>query len=58
MNHVLRDVGATAQLGWLMGVLTAVFLGVFLYWVWWAYAAGHRAAMDEAARMPFNGGDE
>lgn len=58
MNHVLREVGGTAQYGWLMGVLTMVFLAGFLYWTWWAYAAKHRAAMDEAGRMPLNDGGE
>lgn len=58
MNPLWREAANTAELTWLMGVMTAAFLVFFLGWVWWAYAPGRRAIMDEAARMPLTDGDE
>jgi cbb3-type cytochrome oxidase subunit 3 len=58
MNEVFRTAGETARLGWIMGLLTVLFLGVFVYWIWWAYAARNRARLDEASRMPLTDGGE
>ena len=58
MNPLIREAAQSVQMGWLMGIMTVVFFGVFLFWVWYAYAPAHRADMDEASRMPLeNGGD-
>ncbi|HEU5040685.1 MAG TPA: CcoQ/FixQ family Cbb3-type cytochrome c oxidase assembly chaperone [Gemmatimonadales bacterium] len=58
MNEVFRAAAESARLGWIMGLLTVLFLAVFLYWTWWAYRAGNRARLDEASRMPFTDGGE
>ena len=58
MNEVYRTAAETARLGWLLGVLTVLFLACFLYWAWWAYAARNRTRLDEASRMPLTDGSE
>ena len=58
MNEVYRTAGETAQLGWVMGLLTVLFLACFVYWAWWAYRSSNRARMEQASRLPFtDGGD-
>ncbi|HET9982173.1 MAG TPA: CcoQ/FixQ family Cbb3-type cytochrome c oxidase assembly chaperone [Longimicrobiales bacterium] len=52
MNPVFHAAGETARYGWLMGVLTVLFLACFVGWTWWAYESGNRERMDEAARLP------
>ncbi len=45
-------------MGWLLGIMTVVFLAIFLGWVWYAYRPKHRDLMEELGRMPFtDGGD-
>jgi hypothetical protein len=34
MNPLLQEAAGAIQGGWLMGVMTAVFLAAFLGWVW------------------------
>jgi cbb3-type cytochrome oxidase subunit 3 len=58
MNPIFQEAAQTARLGWIMGVLTILFLACFLGWTWWAYAPSHRQRMDEAARMPLTDGGE
>lgn len=58
MNPLLREAAASVQHGWLLGVMTALFLLLFIAWVWWAWAPGRKAAMDEYARMPLDDGGE
>ena len=53
MNPLIREAAGSVEGGWLLGVMTAVFLATFLYWLWYAYAPGHRAHMEAAGRMPF-----
>jgi cbb3-type cytochrome oxidase subunit 3 len=55
MSQLMREAGTTVELGWLLGVLTAVFFASFLFWVWYAYAPSRKSIMDEASRMPFDG---
>jgi cbb3-type cytochrome oxidase subunit 3 len=42
--------------GWLMGVMTAVFLFFFTGWTLWAWWPANRETMDAAARMPLDDG--
>lgn len=42
------------DLGTLMGLVTLVFLVVFLGIVAWAYSSRRHPDFDEAARLPFN----
>ena len=59
MNPVLHAAAASADFGWLMGLTTALFLGVFIGWTWWAWSPRNRKALDDASRLPLeNGGDE
>ena len=57
MNPVFRAAAEHVTLGWLMGGLTAAFLLFFVAWTWWAYSARNRARLDEASRMPLEGGE-
>ncbi len=54
----LKAAATTAAYGWVMGVMTAVFLAVFVGWAWWAWRPANRRAMDEAAMLPLNDGGE
>jgi cbb3-type cytochrome oxidase subunit 3 len=58
MNPVFRAAAETARLGWMMGVLTAVFLTFFLGWAWWAYSSRNKQFMEQAGRMPLTDGDD
>jgi cbb3-type cytochrome oxidase subunit 3 len=59
VNPVFKAAAASAEYGWVMGVMTVVFLAVFLGWAFWAYHPANRAAMNEAAAMPLSdGGDQ
>ncbi len=52
----IRDAAAqSTDLGWLMGVMTVVFLGVFVGWAIWAFMPSRRAAMEAAANLPLEG---
>lgn len=57
MNPVLAEAAGSVQLGWLLGLMTIVFLIAFLGWTWWAFAPSRRARMEEYARMPLDEGD-
>lgn len=58
MNHVLKEGAATVQLGWLMGVMTVVFLSSFLFWIWWAWSGKNKARWEAESRLPLNDGGE
>lgn len=58
MNTLLKDATASVGMGWLMGLMTVVFLAVFLAWVWYAYRPRHRSLMEEIGRMPFSDGGD
>ncbi|MES1951120.1 cytochrome c oxidase subunit [Salinisphaera sp. S4-8] len=42
------------SVGTLMGIVTAIFLVLFLGIVAWAYSSRRRADFDEASRLPLN----
>ena len=59
MNPVFLAAAESARLGWVMGVMTVVFLGVFLGWTWYAWNPANKQLMQDMAAMPLNdGGDE
>ncbi|HEX6558334.1 MAG TPA: cbb3-type cytochrome c oxidase subunit 3 [Longimicrobiales bacterium] len=58
MNPVLHDAARYVELGWLMGIMTVVFLSAFIGAIWWALAKSNRARFEEAARMPLANGDD
>ena len=53
MNPLINQAAQTVEGGWLLGVMTAVFLLTFLYWLWYAYAPGHKERMEAAGWLPF-----
>lgn len=57
MNTVFSAASESAQLGWLMGLMTAVFLFFFTAWALWAYAPKNREKFEAASRMPLDEGD-
>lgn len=57
MNTLMREAGASVQMGWLLGLITAFFFASFLYWVWYAYAPSRKQMMHEASLIPFDGGE-
>ena len=57
MNTLMTEAAASIEMGWLLGAVTAVFFASFLYWIWYAYWPSHKAQLDEAALMPFDGGE-
>ena len=52
MNPVFRAAAETAQYGWVMGVMTALFFAFFVGWIVWAWAPSNSKFMEEAARLP------
>jgi cbb3-type cytochrome oxidase subunit 3 len=58
MNPLINEAAAAVNLGWLLGVLTVVFIAGFGFWIWWAWAPGNRRMLEEVSRMPLNDGDE
>ncbi|RMH18505.1 MAG: cbb3-type cytochrome c oxidase subunit 3 [Gemmatimonadetes bacterium] len=59
MNTLLKHAASTVELGWVAGLMTALFLVFFLGWIVWAYAPSNRARMERAAQLPFlDEGDE
>lgn len=57
MNTLMREAGASVSMGWLLGGMTILFFATFLYWTWYAYAPSRREFMEEASRLPFEGGE-
>ncbi len=57
MNPVREAASAAAGLGWVMGATTLLFLVGFAGWAVWAWLPRNRAALEAAARLPFEDGD-
>jgi cbb3-type cytochrome oxidase subunit 3 len=58
MNPLLHEAAGSVRMGWLLGLMTVVFLALFIAWIAWAYAPRRKAAMDEYARLPLDDGGE
>lgn len=58
MNPLIRQAVESVQGEWILGFMTLLFFGTFLFVVWWVYAPEHKEAMDEAAEIPFMDGDD
>lgn len=54
MNPVIRQAAESVEMGWLLGLMTIVFLAAFVGWTWWAYAPSRRQLMEEYGRIPFD----
>jgi cytochrome c oxidase cbb3-type subunit 4 len=40
--------------GTVSGIVTVVFVAVFIGIVWWAYSGGNRQRFEDAGRLPFD----
>ncbi len=40
--------------GTISGIVTAVFIAVFIGIVWWAFSKGNRKRFEDAGRLPFD----
>jgi cbb3-type cytochrome oxidase subunit 3 len=58
VNPVLHAGAETAQLGWVLGCTTAVFLASMVGWTWWAFAPSRSQQFVRAGRIPLDGGDQ
>ena len=58
MNTLLREASGSVQGGWILGVVTLLFIISFLWWVWYAYTPEHREMHDRNALMPLDDGGE
>lgn len=56
MNPLFTAAADAARFGWLMGVMTVIFLAIFIGWAWWAYSPRNKTLMDEMAQMPLRDG--
>jgi cbb3-type cytochrome oxidase subunit 3 len=52
MNPVLKAAAESVQFAWVMGLMTILFLVVFLGWALWAWQPANRDRMQRAAAMP------
>lgn len=52
MNPLKQAAVDSVQGGWIMGLMTLVFLAVFIGWTWWAYSSHNREAFEQAAKLP------
>lgn len=43
--------------GMISGIVTAVFVVVFIGIVWWAYSRGNKQRFEDAGRLPFEEDD-
>jgi cbb3-type cytochrome oxidase subunit 3 len=58
MNPLINEAASTVTLGWVLGVMTAIFFAAFLFWAWWAWTARNKARWEADSRLPLNDGGE
>ena len=58
MNPLLKEAAESVRLGWILGIMTVLFLGSFVFWTWWAWSGRNKARMEADSRLPFNDGGE
>ena len=44
--------------GLISGIVTIVFIAVFIGIVWWAYSKGNKQRFEDAGKLPFEGDDD
>lgn len=60
MNPIFKAASDSAQLGWVMGATTIMFIAFFAVWTWWAYRPANAAKWEAAGMIPLDdtaGGD-
>ena len=58
MNPVLQQAADAVTLGWVLAVMTVVFVVFFLGWVWWAYRPANKPKFEAMARLPLDDGGD
>jgi cbb3-type cytochrome oxidase subunit 3 len=58
MNPLWREAARMLEGGWIMGVMTVVFVVCFVGWTWWAFAKHNRQKFEDAAMLPLTTGDD
>ena len=58
MNPLLKEAAESVRLGGVLAIMTVLFLGSFIFWVWWAWSARNRARWEADSRLPFNDGGQ
>ncbi|HSJ16274.1 MAG TPA: cbb3-type cytochrome c oxidase subunit 3 [Longimicrobiales bacterium] len=58
MNPLKQAAAGAVSGGWVMGVMTLLFLLFFIGWTWWAFAERNRKAFEEAAQLPLTTGED
>jgi len=52
VSPVTDAVAQSAQLGWVLGLMTVAFFATFVGWTLWAWWPSNRARLDAAALLP------
>jgi cbb3-type cytochrome oxidase subunit 3 len=52
VSPVTDAVAQSAELGWVLGVMTVTFFAAFVGWTLWAWWPANRARLDAAALLP------
>jgi cbb3-type cytochrome oxidase subunit 3 len=52
MNTVLQQAAATANLGWVMGLNTIMFMGIFVAWSLYLWSPSRKQELDNAGNLP------
>jgi cbb3-type cytochrome oxidase subunit 3 len=58
MSSFFKQAAESVTLGWLLGATTVLFIGVFVFWIWWAWSSRNRARWEADSRLPLNDGGE
>ncbi|MFN8651796.1 MAG: hypothetical protein U0133_07820 [Gemmatimonadales bacterium] len=58
MNTVIKEAAQQVTMGWVLGYTTIVFIGVYLFWIWWAWSSSNRDRIEMDSRLPLNDGGE
>lgn len=58
MNPLRQAAADAVSGGWIMGVMTVLFLAFFIGWTWWAYSRHNREAFEQAAKLPLTTAEE
>ena len=54
MNQIIREAAQQTSHTWIVGVMTVAFLAIFIGTIVWLFSSRNQAALDEAARLPFD----
>ncbi len=54
MSPIVHQVSQTTDLGWVMGVMTLVFLGSFMAWSWYAWNPKNKAIHEASSLLPLD----